>query len=125
MAKYVPITVNLETEPQKNYKKIEETNNLQAMLILTAKWIKPPHRRLVGQRTAHLLIGFKTIEGANSVIRNGLYIAGKRVSSRKLIQEPQRCMKCQGLRGDHIAAECMKVEDTCGTCTGSHQTESC
>lgn len=125
VAEYVPTTVNLETEPHTEYKRIEDANDLRAMSVLSAKWIKPPHRRTQGQRTAHLLIGFKTIEAANTAIRNGLYIAGKRVTNRKLIQEPRRCMKCQGIGGGHLAAECPQVADTCGTCAGAHRTETC
>ncbi|KAF8579197.1 hypothetical protein K439DRAFT_1255589, partial [Ramaria rubella] len=62
---------------------------------------------------------------ANCAIRTGLIIESKRVWARKLLQEPRRCLKCQGIGSDHIAAECKSIHDTCGTCGGMHRASEC
>lgn len=122
---YVPVTIDLEENPQDTYHILEKANNLQPLSILNAKWIKPPYRRTRGQRTAHLIMGFKSQDAANQSIKEGLVVAGKRVWARKLIHEPRRCLKCQRIGAGHLAAECSQKHDTCGTCAEDHRTETC
>lgn len=61
VAEYIPTTINLDMNVQDEFSAIEGTNNLQPLSILCAKWIKPPHQRTKGQRTAHLLISLELV----------------------------------------------------------------
>jgi hypothetical protein len=57
--------------------------------------VKPAHRRHEGQRVAHAIFGFTGPEAANTLIRNGAWVEGRKVYGRKLLAEPIRCLKCQ------------------------------
>src|SRR5882724_10463528 len=39
-------------------------------------------------------------------------------------REPSRCLKCQCLNTNHLAARCM-CKETCGTCGGEHRMAEC
>lgn len=125
VVEYVPTSLDLETNQQVEYQNIETSNDVPPLSIISARWIKSPRRRNSGQKTAHLLLGLKSQELANKMIREGLYIAGKKVWARKLIQEPRRCLKCQKLGAGHLAANCPQKTETCGTCAQDHRTEAC
>jgi hypothetical protein len=104
---------------------VEKANGLLAGAIISARFIKPAHRRSESQRTAHMILGFQSRETANTVIRNRIFIEGKKVYARKLLQEPKRCMKCQTMDTNHIAAECKSIHDVCARCGGLHKTMAC
>jgi hypothetical protein len=89
------------------------------------RYLKDTARRNPGQQTAFIAMTFRTPEAANRIIREGIIIEGKHVYGRKNIQEPRRCMKCQGYAAGHFAAECKQVHDTCARCGGMHRTTSC
>ena len=76
---------------------VETTNNLTPKSILLARWIKPIERRFEGQRTAFMIVTFRTAEDANRAIQNSLYICGKRCNTWKLLPEPRRCFKCHAI----------------------------
>lgn len=104
---------------------LEESNGLLSGAIASARFIKPPHLRSAGQRTAHLIMGFQSRESANEAIQNGIFIEGKKVYARKLLQEPKRCLKCQTMDTNHIAAECKSTHDICARCGDQHKTAVC
>ena len=81
------------------------TNSLSPKAIMLAQWIKPIEHRFEGQRTAFMILTFRTAEDANKAIHNSLYIHGKRCITRKLLPKPQRCFKCHAINAQHIAAD--------------------
>ena len=93
IAEYV--LVSFSPDDRMQLASIETVNRLEPGGILNAQWIKPIYCRKQGQRTAHAILGYVQPEEANSAIRNGVIIAGKRVWAWKLLQEPRRCLKCQ------------------------------
>ena len=123
IAEYIPLTFDPTERGQ--IAEIKRVNGLNPDDILSAKWIKPATSRHQGQCSAHAILGFTQPTGANAAIRNGGIIAGKRVWARKLLQEPQRCLKCQKVGASHIAAECKQEKDTCGSCGNDHRTTEC
>ena len=104
---------------------IESTNDLATKSIILARWIKPVERRFEGQRTAFMIINFRSAEDANKAIRNSLYIRGKRCITRKLLPEPRRCYKCHTINAHHVAANCREITDICDTCGGAHSPKDC
>jgi len=104
---------------------VETTNRLTPNSILLARWIKPIERRFEGQRSAFMIITFRTAESANTAIQNSLYICGKRCTTRKLLPEPRRCFKCHAINARHIAANCKEITDICDTCGGAHLSREC
>jgi hypothetical protein len=104
---------------------VEKANGLSTGAIVSARFIKPTHLRSAGQRTAHLIMGFQSRESANTAIENGIFVEGKKVYARKLLQEPKRCLKCQTMDTNHIAAECKSIHDVCARCGAQHKTSVC
>src|SRR5882724_6299669 len=92
--------------------------------IDSTRWIKPTSRRTVGQRTAHLITKLCSPEAANQALRDGLIIEGKRVWAGHMKKEPRRCLKCQSMASNHLAAECDQ-NTICGTCGKEHRTAEC
>ncbi|KAG1888691.1 hypothetical protein F4604DRAFT_1519551, partial [Suillus subluteus] len=82
-------------------------------------------RRNPNQRTAHVILTFKSRESANHGIKFGLSIASKKVYGRKLLPEPSRCLKCHLYDGSHMATECPNESDSCGTCSNNHCMTTC
>lgn len=87
IVKHVPIS--FQADIMAELQKAEEANNLVKYSILSTRWIKPLHRRSPGQKVAHLIINAATMQCANSMIRSGIILVGKRTFGRKLIQEPR------------------------------------
>jgi hypothetical protein len=104
---------------------VEATNDLSSKSILLARWIKPIERRFEGQRTAFMIINFRSAEDANKAILNSLYIRGKRCITRKLLPEPRRCYKCHAINAHHIASGCKEITDICDICGGAHASKEC
>ena len=121
IAEFVPIT--FEAGASYAHAKLEEDNTLTEQAIAFSKYIKPPHLRTENQRVAHVTIGFNHREDANSAIRNGLFIEGKHVNTRKMLTEPRRCLKCQ--KYGHYVTNCKESEDTCARCAEHHRTSEC
>ena len=122
IVEYVPISYFPEYPSE--HRKIESDSQLLHQSIITTRWIKLIERRTQGQRSAHLIAKFKSTEAANKAIRDGIVIAGKRTRARKLNKEPRRCLKCQRLNVQHLAATCTGTE-TCSTCGGKHRSTDC
>lgn len=99
---------------------LEDRNDLPKSSIVEARWIKPPEFRNKGQRTALLLMSFGTPAEANRILRDGIYICGKKLWARKNISEPKRCLKCQQLGVRHYAVDCKSIHDVCGSCASIH-----
>ena len=118
------VPVGLNPSPQAILE-IETTNGLTPKSIALARWIKPIERRFEGQRTAFMIVTFRSAEDANKAILNNLYILGKRCTTRKLLPEPRRCYKCHAINARHVAASCREITDICDTCGGAHPSRDC
>ncbi|KIL62648.1 hypothetical protein M378DRAFT_80912, partial [Amanita muscaria Koide BX008] len=68
IAYYVPTSYNDESEFARSG--IEIDNDLIMHSLVHAKYIKAPHKRSKTQKSAHLILGFNTREGANEAIAN-------------------------------------------------------
>jgi hypothetical protein len=123
LVKFVAVQFTPENQLSRNI--VESNNHLPSDAIAHAKWIKAPERRKIGQKTAHVIMGFNTRELANQAIDTGLIIENKRSQVEKLLIEPSRCFNCQGVKGDHRAAECPVNEPVCARCSGNHRTMAC
>ncbi|GBE85933.1 hypothetical protein SCP_0804570 [Sparassis crispa] len=124
LIEFVPVACNPDNSGY--LRVIEGSNNLNPNVIEEAHWIKPPECRAKGQKVAHLIVRFNNLKAANRAICNGLVIASKQVSARKLIREPRRCLKCQQIGVPHLASNCKQIHDTCGNCASiSHRTSAC
>ncbi|KAF8797817.1 hypothetical protein BYT27DRAFT_7039091, partial [Phlegmacium glaucopus] len=121
IAYYTPLHLN--TNNPAHVAEIEEVNGLQEGDLLKLRWAKPPIRRNAKQTCGHLILVFSNPDAANRATAGGLVICSKRVSVAKYKKEPIRCLKCQGW--NHIASECVKMTDTCGTCGKGHRTSNC
>ncbi|KIJ48541.1 hypothetical protein M422DRAFT_83769, partial [Sphaerobolus stellatus SS14] len=103
----------------------ENDSGLPINSLMSARWIKPVERRHDGQKVAHMIIRAMGAEAANQILRDGLVIRGKRVRARKMTKEPRRCLKCQKIDANHLAANCDTEKDVCGTCGKEHRTKNC
>jgi hypothetical protein len=129
LAEFVPVSFSPDTPD--TLRCVESDSGAQEGSIIRAEWAKAPERRHALQRLAHLKLYFNSAEAANYAIRNGLYIAGKKVGTRRMRQEPQRCAKCQRYGhgnnegAPHFAKDCKWLHDTCGGCGQSHRNSEC
>ncbi|KAG1828668.1 hypothetical protein EV424DRAFT_1536412 [Suillus variegatus] len=123
IAEYVPTTFNPDSST--SLAETEKNSKLQPGSLIKAKWIKPLARRNPNQRSAFCTLSCKDRESANHAIRLGLTIEGCKIAVHKLLPEPTRCLKCQQLTSDHMAATCSQETDTCGTCGLDHRTSEC
>ncbi|KAJ6491449.1 hypothetical protein C8R47DRAFT_918593, partial [Mycena vitilis] len=121
VAQFVPVTFDPELEGA--LRVIEADANYTRGALKKARWIKPIHRRRVGQQVAHAVFGFSDDTAANSFLMHGCYVDGRLVFGHKLVTEPIRCMKCQKM--GHIAAACPAQNDVCARCAGEHRTAEC
>ncbi|KAF8578107.1 hypothetical protein K439DRAFT_1362993 [Ramaria rubella] len=86
---------------------------------------QPPQQWDPKQSSVHVIITLNSLAAANMAIATGLVIAGKRVQTRKLLQEPRRCLKCHQIGANHTTADCKQIHDTCGMCSTMHRTSEC
>ena len=84
---YVPISFN--PNGMGGLTIVEAASGLGHTTIKEARFIKPVHLCAPGQRTGHVILGLLTWEAANHAIEHGLFIEGKKVLARKLLQEPR------------------------------------
>ena len=123
IAEYVPTT--FEPGVFTAFKQVERENGLANGAIREARYIKQVERRKEGQRSAHMFMGFTDSIQANTALRNGLIIEGKKVFFRKHRIDPYRCLKCQQIGANHRAADCKANSDICGRCAEAHKTSDC
>ncbi|KIJ48478.1 hypothetical protein M422DRAFT_86227, partial [Sphaerobolus stellatus SS14] len=123
LVEFVPLTFN--AEGLKDIAVAKSNSRLPVGFIVSARWIKPEHRRREGQKVAHLAIKVSGADAANKILRDGMVIRSKRVRARKMVREPIRCMKCQKIEANHVAANCPDTHNTCGTCGKDHRTAEC
>lgn len=123
LVEYVPVSFN-PANPD-ILREVETSNLLDPGSLRLSRWIKPLARRTQNQRTAHLIINCATPEVANVAINSGLHILGRQLEARKLRPDPRRCLKCQELTNDHIAASCSSLHNVCGNCSEHHRTAQC
>jgi hypothetical protein len=121
VVEFIPITFNPDAFG--TFGEVEKASGLPRGSIVSARYFKPPHCRTPQQKNAHAIFGFTTREVANHVIEHGIFVESKQVSVRKLNQEPKRCVKCQQVGGNHVAAECKSIHDTCARCGEMHKTD--
>lgn len=103
--------------------KVEEDSVLGTGAIPYSKYIKPPHLRANGQKVAHVIFGFNSHWGANSMIEFSMFIEGKHSNVHKMLTEPCRCLKCQ--RFGHYGPDCKATTDTCAQCGEQHKMALC
>ena len=115
---------SFEVEHHEGWRAVEQVSGLRNESIKDIAWIKPIHLCAAGQRTAIAIFKLASQEDANKVIRDGLYVEGKKVWGRKQVQEPRRCLKCQCYE-DHKATECWLIHKVCGRCGDQHRTSKC
>jgi hypothetical protein len=120
---YVP--VGFQPDISATLRSVEQDNRLNDGDISSARYLKELWRRHPGQRTAFVAMTLRTAQSANRILRDGLIIEGRHVRGRKSIQEARHCMKCQGYRGGHVAANCRQIHDTCANCGGMHRSKDC
>ncbi|KAJ7433457.1 hypothetical protein B0H11DRAFT_1758944 [Mycena galericulata] len=114
VVKYVPVSFDPSRDGALH--EVEGDNGLPSGTLVKARWIKPVEQRREGQKVAHAVFGFKDPAAANAFLQAGLWVEGKRVHGRKLLTEPIRCMKCQGIGLNHVAATCDSIHDVCARC---------
>lgn len=117
------VPVSFDDNNEDGLRKVEKVSEVKSRCIMKASWLKKRTQRKEGQETADLIIRVKDIESANSILRDGIIIKGKRVRTRKLVRTPKRCYKCQRL--GHIAAQCKSDTTICATCSEEHETDGC
>ena len=119
---WTPVT--FEVEHRECWKAVEQVSDLRNESIKDIVWIKPIHLQGPGQKMAIEIFRMGSQEDANKVIKDGLFVEGKKVWGRKQVMEPRRCLKCQ-CYGDHKAAECLSIHKVCGRCRSHHRTSEC
>jgi hypothetical protein len=123
VVEFVP--VSFDPELSRALSTIEDASGLGRNQLTQARFIKPIARRQPGQASAHAIFGFASAEAANHAIRHSLFVDGKRVHARKLLAEPIRCLKCQEIGVNHVAATCRLEHDVCARCGEKHRTDMC
>jgi hypothetical protein len=121
LAEFVPTTFDAGSSYA--HAKVEEDSTLSTGAITYSKYIKPPHLHMSSQKVAHVVFGFNSCWGANSMIESGMFIEGKHSNVRKMLTEPRRCLKCQ--RFGHYVPGCKATTDTCARCGEQHKTALC
>lgn len=121
LLKFVPVAY--QTNNRDEREEVEAAARLPLGTLSDTRWMKPPGRRELSQKYAHLIVRFPSPETANAAIRHGLYIRGAKVKSVQLFPEPLRCHKCS-LYANHKAADCQSKEQ-CGKCGREHKTQLC
>ncbi|KAJ7021658.1 hypothetical protein C8F04DRAFT_972372, partial [Mycena alexandri] len=123
VVQYVP--VSLDPTQDGALRVLESENNLLSGSLVKVRWIKPIAQRHAHQKVAHAIFGFGSANAANTFLRHGMWVEGKPVHGHKLLPEPIRCLKCQGVGLNHIAANCPSIHDVCARCGGMHRTATC
>ncbi|KAF8443286.1 hypothetical protein L210DRAFT_3361936, partial [Boletus edulis BED1] len=122
VAEFVP--TSLQNDNPAALREIEKCSGIGAQTIFAVRWIKPAQHRKPNQRVAHAIISFEEREAANTAIRQGLNIEGRKVFAHKQSPDPNRCYGCQSLDQSHFAKDC-KHEQACGTCGKPHSSTEC
>jgi hypothetical protein len=117
------IPTTFDTTNPKHLREVEETNSLGKHTVTGVRWIKPIRRRRPDQTHAYAIFTIASVDAANTLIRDGMYICGTKTRPKKQKREPIQCMKCR--RWGHFATECLADTDTCGTCREDHRTNTC
>ena len=121
VVQFVPLTFRLEKDAE--LRELEQVNGLDDRAMMKARWIKPAARWSPSQTCSHMILSFSSPVPANDTLAYGLFICQKKVYMKKCKKEPLQCLKCH-LWG-HVAADCLAVHDTCGTCAHHHCTANC
>ena len=66
IVKYVPISYNTDALAENN--KIEHDSGIGEGALTSMKWVKPVHKRVMGQWMAHLVAQFSSVDLANHTI---------------------------------------------------------
>jgi hypothetical protein len=122
VVEFVPVSFNPDLGNALG--EIEEHSGIEKGGLTQARFIKPVARRQPGQRCVHAIFGFSSAEAVNHAIQHSLFVEGKQVSARKLLAELIRCLRCQRIGVNHIAAVCTHG-DVCARCGEAHRTDTC
>lgn len=117
--------VYLQPDNPRDLRDLESTNGWNRNELVAAHWIKPVDKRRQGQQHAHLILKFSTPQRANAAIMNGMAVDGRHLPVEKLRKEARRCLRCQVIEPGHLARDCKRDIDICGTCGQDHATREC
>lgn len=123
VAEFVPVA--FEPNDQGELRMLERDSGMSKGSIKEAAYIKPTHRRTLGQRYAHLKLKLDDRTQANKAIRDGIFILGKMISVRKDEQDPPMCYRCHNIGDGHFAANCKADVELCGHCGMGHRSKEC
>ncbi|TFK64208.1 hypothetical protein BDN72DRAFT_774844, partial [Pluteus cervinus] len=70
LLRYVPIVTDFDNEVEE----ICEVNGLPPGTIVKVRWVKPVEMRNPTQKYAYAIATLNSVDAANSIIGNGLYI---------------------------------------------------
>ncbi|QRW06349.1 Reverse transcriptase from transposon X-element protein [Ceratobasidium sp. AG-Ba] len=115
--------VSFDPTVSNNIRALEEDNQLMRGSILGCSWVKPAEMRTPGQSRAVLRVSLRSQDIADELIANRGLLEGGRVTFRRIVEEPLRCMKCQ--KYGHKAGNCRSSKDICSRCAGDHRQSSC
>ncbi|QRV96440.1 hypothetical protein RhiJN_24458 [Ceratobasidium sp. AG-Ba] len=106
-----------------NIRTLEVDNQLEHRSVLYCSWVKPAEMWAPGQTRAVLWISLRLQDVADKLISSRGRLEGERVTFRRIVEEPLRCMRCQ--RYGHKANDCCAKQDTCSCCAGGHCSLEC
>ncbi|QRV91732.1 hypothetical protein RhiJN_19750 [Ceratobasidium sp. AG-Ba] len=115
--------VAFDPTSEQNIRALESENQLERGSVLYCSWVKPAEMRAPGQTRAVLRISLRSQDVADELIANRGVLEGERVTFRRIVEEPLRCMRCQ--RYGHKANECRSRQDVCSRCAGGHCSSEC
>ncbi|TFK16962.1 hypothetical protein FA15DRAFT_605990 [Coprinopsis marcescibilis] len=122
-AQFIPTTFDLSI--QAALAEVEASGGLKPVSIRYVRFFKPVEQQARGQRYTHATIAFADPGSANIAISQGLFFDGQQVQVKKTLPEPRRCLKCQCLGANHVAAQCKSIHDVCAWCVSMHRTSEC
>lgn len=119
---FVPCDRSFKPTDADHLHQIEDDLSLPPHSITSATWIKKPKLRAPNQKVANVKIVCTSVEAANKLLMECIYISNSRVVTSKDILEPTRCNKCQLY--SHTRDKCISNE-CCAACAMKHVTLAC
>ena len=104
-------------------RQLEDINSIEKNSLNKVQWIKPIVRHAPQQTCGHTILSFSSLQAANKVLANGMFVCQKKVYAEKCKKEPLRCLKCHGW--GHMVRDCSAPTDTCGMCAQCHRMDTC
>ncbi|KAF9492354.1 hypothetical protein BDN71DRAFT_1369121, partial [Pleurotus eryngii] len=108
VAEFVPI--DFRPDDQGELRMLKQDTGMQGSMR-EALYIKPAHKRMMGQEYAHLKLN--------------IFIRGKMISVRKNEHNSPMCYWCHTVSDRHFAANCTAEVELCGHCGSEHRSREC